>query len=326
VTPTPTPVSPLDSCFAGVDVAKDKLDLATTDSDVVLTFDNNPAGHQRIIDLLTQHPPSCLVIESTGGLEQPLANALLDASINVALVNPGNVRQFANGLGILAKTDAIDARVLAKFAQLASPRLLEKRSHNQIELDALVSCRRQLKSTLTQQTNRRATTRSKPALKALDHVIKTLETEIAKLDAAIRKIIDTDDDFKDLDRIIRSVPGLGPVASATLIGQVPELGKTDRRTAPALLGVVPYNHDSGKHRGQRSISGGRTEPRCVLYMATITAIRCNPVIKAFADRLRENGKKPKVIITACMRKLVTILNAMLRERLEWNQLKLVKNP
>ncbi|MFT3789296.1 MAG: transposase [Tepidisphaeraceae bacterium] len=156
-------------------------------------------------------------------------------------------------------------------------------------------------------------------------MIHTLEKEIDSLDAQIRKLIDSDDQFKDLDRLLRTVPGVGPVASATTIAHVPELGRADRRTAPALVGVVPCNHDSGRLAGRRSIAGGRAEPRCVLYMATISAMRCNPVIKAFADRLRAKGKRAKVVIVACIRKLVTILNAMLRDRLEWSQLDLVKS-
>lgn len=311
--------------FVGIDVAKDKLDLATSDSDRVVTFDNDPAGHRRIVDLLLAQKPACIVIESTGGYEWPLIQALLEADLPVAHVNPTYVRHLAIGLKILAKTDPIDARVLVRYAQLAQPVLLEKTTKNQAELAALVTCRRQLSQSLVQQSNRREMTRSTTALKAIDKVVKTIEHQIAGLDAAIRKLIDSDDHFKDLDRLLRTVPGIGPVASATLVSQMPELGKTDRRQAPALLGVVPYNHDSGKLKGQRSIFGGRAEPRCVTYMATLAAIRCNPIIKAFAERLRGKGKKPKVVIVACMRKLIILINAMIRDGLEWNQLQLVKN-
>jgi transposase len=310
--------------FVGIDVAKDKLDLATGDDDRVTTFSNDPDGHRQIVALLIGRMPQSVVVESTGGYERPLLDALLDAGVNVALVNPGRVRSFAKGLGVLAKTDRIDARVLARFASLAAPRLLEQRSKHQAELSELVTCRRQLNQTLTQQTNRRGMTRTAPAIKAIQRVIQTLEAQIALLDTQIRKLIESDDSFNDLDKRLRSVPGIGPVASATLVAQVPELGKTDRRSAPALIGVVPYNHDSGKKAGQRCISGGRTEPRNVLYMATLTAMRCNPLIKTFADRLRAKGKKAKVVIVACMRKLMTLLNAMIRDGLDWNQLERVK--
>ena len=311
--------------FVGIDVAKAKLDLATSrDGHRVRTFDNDPAGHRRIVELLASPKPACIVVESTGGYEWPLIQALLEADLPVAHVNPTYVRHLAIGLKILAKTDPIDARVLVRYAELAEPLLLERCTKNQAELAALVTCRRQFQQTLTQQTNRRAMTRSKAALRAIDQVIKTLEHQVAELDAAIGKLIDSDDHFKDLDRILRSVPGIGPVASATLVAQMPELGKTDRRQAPALLGVVPYNHDSGKLKGQRSIFGGRVEPRCVTYMATLAAMRCNPIIKTFAQRLRAKGKKAKVVIVACMRKLITLINAMLRDRLEWSQLNVVK--
>jgi transposase len=313
--------------FVGIDVAKGKLDLATSDGQRVQTFDNDLAGHRRIVERLLggTRKPARIVVESTGGYEWPLIAALLDADLPVAHVNPTYVRHLAIGLKILAKTDPIDARVLVRYAELAEPVLLERCTKNQAELAALVTCRRQLGQTLTQQSNRRAMTRSAAALRAIGKVIKTLEHQIAELDAAIRKLIDSDDHFKDLDRILRTVPGIGPVASATLVAQMPELGKTDRRQAPALLGVVPYNHDSGKLKGQRSIYGGRATPRCVTYMATLAAIRCNPIIKDFAQRLRAKGKRAKVVIVACMRKLITLINAMLRDGLEWHQLNLVKN-
>ena len=313
------------SLFVGIDVAKDKLDLATSDTQHVRTLDNDPAGHRRIVELLVAREPACIVIESTGGYEWPLIQALLEADLPVAHVNPTYVRHLAIGLKILAKTDPIDARVLVRYAELAEPVLLEKCTKNQAELAALVTCRRQLGQTLTQQGNRRAMTRSAAALRAIDKVIKTLEHQIAGLDGAIRKLIDSDDHFNDLDRLLRTVPGIGPVASATLVAQMPELGKTDRREAPALLGVVPYNHDSGKLKGQRSIYGGRAEPRCVMYMATLAAIRCNPIIRAFAQRLRAKGKKAKVVIVACMRKLMTLINAMIRDGLPWSELTVVKN-
>jgi len=311
--------------FVGIDVAKDKLDLATSHAQRVLSFDNDPAGHRRIVELLAAQKPARIVIESTGGYEWLLIQALLEADLPVAHVNPTYVRHLAIGLKILAKTDPIDARVLVRYAELAEPVLLERCTKNQAELAALVTCRRQLQQTLTQQTNRRGMTRSKSALKAIDKVIGVVERQIAGLDAAIRKLIDADDHFNDLDRLLRTVPGIGPVTSATLVAQMPELGKTDRRQAPALLGVVPYNHDSGKLKGQRSIFGGRVEPRCVTYMATLAAIRCNPVIRAFAQRLRTKGKKAKVVIVACMRKLITLINAMLRDRLPWSELTVVKN-
>jgi transposase len=314
------------ACFVGIDVAKDKLDLARSDRPgKTETFVNSPAGIRTLVDSLRPTPPACIVVEATGGLEQSLLDALLDAALPVALVNPGRVRQFARGLGKLAKTDAIDAFVLAEFARLAEPRLSVKRSANQIELDALITCRRQLTLVRTEQTNRRLATTSKPAINAIDAVLKTLARQIADLEQQIRKLIDSDDDFNSIDKLLQSVPGVGAVLSATLLAELAELGTVGRGTVAALVGVAPFNCDSGKMKGRRCISGGRSSVRGVLYMATVAAIRFNPVIKIFAERLKKLGKPSKVVIVACMRKLLAILNAMIREKLSWSELQLVKN-
>lgn len=323
---TQLPSQPVSSLlFVGIDVAKDKLDLARSDTGELATFSNDDRGIRQIVQQLASITPRCIVVESTGGLERPLTEALLDAALPVALVNPSRVRYFAIGCGFLAKTDPIDARVLMKFAQLAEPRLSQKRSQNQAELDQLITCRRQLCATRAQQSNCKLSIRSKNAVKSIDAVIQTLDKQIEKLDTNIRQLIDSDDDFKHLDQQLRSVPGVGPVLSSTLIAELPELGKTDRQQIGALVGVAPFNHDSGKFKGQRSISGGRVQVRCVLYMATVAAIRCNPVLKKFAQRLASAGKKNKVIIVACMRKLLALLNVMLRENLMWSELQVVKN-
>lgn len=315
-----------DPVYVGIDVAKDKLDLARSDTDVVTTFDNDAAGIASLVQLLRELNPTLIVLEATGGLEQPAVDAMLDAGLPVARVNPAQVRHFAKALGLHAKTDALDTGVLAAFARHAAPRLAVKREKNRSELDALVTCRRQLLKVRTEQTNRRTTTRSAAACRSIDQVLKTLNAEITSLDEQIRQIIDSDDDLRGLDQIIRSVPGVGPILSATLLSEMTELGSVDRRRIGALVGVAPFNRDSGRFTGQRSIHGGRTDVRCTLYMATIAAIRCNPVIKRFAQRLKATGKKPKVIITACMRKLIILINAMVRERLMWSQLKLVNIP
>ena len=312
------------SLFAGIDVSGQKLDLARSDTGELLSLANNDRDIARIVQLLKAAAPCCIVIESTGGLERPLLEALLDAGLPVALVNPGRVRYFAIGCGILAKTDPIDARVLVKFAQLAEPRLTQKRSQNQSELDALITCRRQLTAIRVQQHNARAATTSKKALHSIDAVVTALDQQIDSLDQQIRKLIDSDDDFKHLDRQLRSVPGVGPVLSSTLIAELAELGDADRRTISALVGVAPFNRDSGKFKGKRSIRGGRPQVRGVLYMATLAAMRFNPLIRRFADRLKQAGKANKVVIVACMRKLLTLLNAMIRDDLTWDQLNLVK--
>jgi transposase len=316
---------PVASLFAGIDVAKNKLDLARSDSGQILTVANDPGGIRQVVDLLRSTPPAVIVVEATGGLERPLLDALLDAHLPVAVVNPGHVRHFAKGIGVLAKTDAIDARVLVEFAKLASPRLLEKRSKNQVELDALVTCRRQLIHVRTEQTNRRQATSSKSAKNAIDAVLKTVNEQIKDLNEKIQKLIESDNDFNSIDKLLRSVPGVGAVVSSTLLAELNELGSTDRQQISALVGVAPFNHDSGRMKGQRCIRGGRTTVRSVLYMATIAAIRFNPVIRRFAARLQKAGKLSKVTITACMRKLLTLLNAMIRDHLTWEQLDVVKN-
>jgi transposase len=317
--------SPESSYFVGIDVAKAKLDLARSDTGQILTVNNDPDGIRRIVDSLRSPPPTRIVIESTGGLEQSLLQSLLDADLPVALVNPRNVRHFAIGMQVLAKTDAIDARVLMEFAKRANLRLAEKRSANQVELDALVTCRRQLTQLRATQLNRRGSTTSKAAIKTVDAVLKTLNREIQKLDKKIRALIESDDDFNSTDKLLRSVPGVGAVVSATLLGELKELGSTDRRRVSALVGVAPYNRDSGTTKGQRSIHGGRPSIRAALYMAAVTAMRCNPVIQAFAQRLDKLGKPKKVQIVACMRKLLGFLNAMIRDKLQWTELVAVRN-
>jgi transposase len=310
--------------YVGIDVAKDKLDLDRSGSGAVETFTNDAAGVARVVRLLAPLRPAAVVVESTGGLGRPLVEALLEAELPVALVHPGRVRYFAKGLGILAKTDRIDARVLRRFGELAAPRLLERRSKSQADLRDLVACRRQLCQTRTQQHNRRCATASKAALRSIGAVVKALDEQIDSLDRQIRDLLDADDDFRHLDGLLRSVPGVGPALSATIAADLRELGQADRRQVCGLVGVAPFADDSGTVKGKRSIRGGRTALRCVLYMATLAAMRFNPVIKAFAQRLRAAGKVPKVVVVACMRKLLSLINAMIRDGLRWDQLDVVK--
>lgn len=316
---------PVSLVFVGIDVALDKLDLARTGSDKLFSVANDAKGFQQIVQALRPLTPAVIVVEATGGLERLLVDTLIDAGLPVAIVNPGHVRHFAKGLGILAKTDAIDAFVLCEFARLASPRLTQKRTKNQAELDALVTCRRQFTHVRVEQTNRRFSTTSKPALRAVNAVIKFLDKQIDGLDRQIRKLIESDDDFNSIDRLLQSVPGVGSVLSSTLLAELRELGSTDRRQISSLVGVAPFNHDSGRMKGKRAIRGGRAAVRSVLYMATIAAMRFNPVIRAFSIRLKKTGKSSKTVIVACMRKMITLLNAMIRDNLDWSQLNVVKS-
>lgn len=311
--------------FVGIDVAKHKLDLARSDADGAVTFSNDAPGIERLLATLRSSNVALIVVEATGGLEHALIGALLEAALAVALVNPGRVRQFARGIGILAKTDAIDARVLMEFARRGEPRLLQKRSQIRVELEALVTCRRQLVHVRTEQSNRRGVTSNTIALRSIDAVLKTVNRQILKLDRQIARLIESDDDLDRDGKLLASVPGVGVVLASTLLAELSELGAVGRRTVCALVGVAPLNDDSGKIRGKRFIRGGRASVRSVLYMATIAAIRFNPVIRKFAQRLKQAGKLNKVIIVACMRKLLSILNVMIRDGLRWEQLNLVKN-
>lgn len=315
---------PSSALVVGVDAAKDKLDVARSDSPAVRVIANDHDGITPFVDQMRRDKPAVVVIEATGGLERPLLNALLDAGVPVAVVNPGRVRHMAKGLGILSKTDRIDAAMLVRFGQVGNPRLAQKRSENHVELEALVTCRRQLIVTRTQQSNRLCATASPSARRSIQAVLKTLDQQVDKLEKRIRELVDADDEFKGLDKLLRSVPGIGPAVAASLVAELGELGQADRRSLGALVGVVPFNHDSGRRTGRRSIRGGRTSVRCMLYMAAITAARRNPVIKAFSDRLKAAGKINKVRIVACMRKLLTLINAMVRDRITWQELDVVK--
>jgi transposase len=319
-------VPPPGPLYVGIDVAKDKLDVAFSEDPAapVDCIANDATAIAALVQRLLALKPAVIVVESTGGLERPLLEALLEAQLPVALVHPGRVRHFAKGVGVLAKTDRIDARVLVRFARQAEPRLAEKRRKSHDELRDLVACRRQLTATKTQQTNRRGATFAKSALKSIDAVVKALDKQIASLDKQIRDIIDADDDFKYLDGLLQSVPGVGPAVSATLAADLSELGDTDRQSVAALVGVAPFPDDSGTTKGKRSIRGGRADVRCALYMATLSAVRFNPVIKLFAQRLKSAGKVNKVMITACMRKLLALINAMVRDGLTRDQLDVVK--
>lgn len=313
-----------DELFIGIDVAKDTLDLARSNADDTTTFSNNVRGIKELLVLLRRVKPALIVIEATGGYEQPALEAMLDADLPVALAQPAHVRHMAKGLGVLAKTDSIDAHILVKFGRHAAPRLAEKRSKHRVELEALITCRRQLIKVRIEQRNRLDVTRFKSASRAIEKVLKTVQDQIDSLDAQIRKIIESDDDLNRWDRLLRTVPGVGAVLSTTLLAELIELGAVGRTQISALVGVAPFNRDSGRFRGKRKIQGGRPAVRSALYMATITAIRCNPVIRAFAQRLKAAGKPPKVAIVAAMRKLITLLNAMMRDQLEWQQLKVVQ--
>jgi transposase len=302
----------------GIDVSKAHLDLARSDGDDVTRLDNDARGIEAVVRLLRSLNPRHVVVESTGKLENPLVSALLDAAIPVARVNPKRVRQFAYGVGKLAKTDPIDARMLARYALVAQPHLTEKREANRTELTELLTCRRQLVDARTAHSNQLGTTESAFAKKRLRSVLDGLQTQVDKLDKRIAELIDDDDDLNRLNELLRSFKGVGAVLSATLISQLPELGKLGHNQISALVGLAPFNRDSGTFSGKRSIGGGRTEVRNVLYVCTVAAIARHPVLKPFYTRLRDAGKVPKVALVATAHKFLRILNAMVRDNKHWS--------
>ena len=306
--------------WVAMDVAKETLEIgcSTPDAVHVRSVANAPAGFRELWKALPPREHTAIVLEATGGYERNVIAELLEAGYRVAVVNPRQVRDFAKGLGILAKTDRIDARVIALFAQHVQPRMLREMPEQQRELADLVTRRRQLLDLRTMESNRWEQTSTKAARKSIQQVLNLLDGQIKKLDKAIAQLIDSDDDWKAKSELLQSTPGLGRVTAATLLAELPELGELNRQQIAALVGVAPFNDDSGQHQGQRQISGGRASVRCVLYMATLVATKHNPTLKAFAQRLQKSGKKFKVVQTACMRKLLVILNTMLKNKTSWN--------
>jgi len=302
----------------GIDVSKDKLHLAVDGQADLFTLANDAAGITQLIERMRQLHPKLIVVEATGGYERALLNAALEAALPIARVQPGRVRHFAKALGLLAKTDEIDAPLLALYARCLQPAVSEKRSKNQVELDALLVLRRQLIDTRTAHGNQLQMADSPFVRATLAKLLRQIQDRIKQVEKRIARLIDSDEDLAGRRDLLLSVPGVGKTTAATLAAQLPELGKIDRCQISALVGVAPYNRDSGKWAGKRAIFAGRAAVRSVLYMATLTAIRCNPVIRAFAQRLQKAGKLPKVVITACMRKLLTMLNAMARDGLTWS--------
>lgn len=304
--------------YVGIDVSKAKLDACLLPLGQTFVFDNDDEGIRQLIALLKQQPPivRCL-LEATGRYQRRCAADLMQAGFNVVVVNPRQARDFARSLGCLAKTDTIDARMLAEFAKLGHLRLSEKVPENRAVLDDLATRRRQLTQMLAAEKTRREGLSHKLARQSVEKVIHLLEQQREELDRAIAKLIESDDDWKNRRDLLASVPGIGNTTASQLIGNLPELGKLNRQQIAALVGVAPVNRDSGTLRGRRSIFGGRADVRTGLYMATVSAMRCNPIIQPFAQRLLAAGKAFKVAMVACMRKLVTILNVMVKNNEHW---------
>ena len=303
--------------FVGIDVAKDTFHVASCPASINISLPNNSTGTKQLIKILQPHTVALVVLEATGGYERPIVAELLEENFKVVVASPRQVRDFARGLGQWAKTDPIDAAVLARFAQIVQPKPKPPADPQIGELADLVRRRRQLTDLRTQESNRSQLALHPKVRKSVRKMIKTLSYQIAELDELIEQHIKSDDGFRRKDEIIRSAPGVGPGTSAMLLSQLPELGLLNRQEIAALVGVAPYDFNSGKFAGKSRIFGGRKDIRSVLYMAALTAIRFNPVIHRFANRLFKKGKAFKVVITACMRKLLTILNTMIRNQTLW---------
>ncbi len=304
--------------YVGIDICKSRLDLGTSLAEKVLTYPNDADGLNELVAHLVTVGPALVVLEATGGLETPVAGAIWEAKLPVVVVNPRQVRDFARAKGTLAKTDRIDAQILALFAAAIQPRPTAMPSEKAQELQALIGRRRQLITMLVAERNRltQAPYRLHKDIKA--H-IKYLEKRLDRLDSDLQKLIQSSPVWQEKNDLLQSVPGVGQNTACSLLAGLPELGRLDHKKIAALVGVAPYNCDSGAWRGKRRIWGGRKEVRCALYMATLVATRYNPVIRDFYQRLCHAGKPKKVALTACMRKLLTILNAMLKNRTPWQQ-------
>ena len=301
------------SKYVGIDVSKDILDVAHGQDGEYWQASNTGTGIQATVERLKAMQPAMVVVESTGGLETALIGELSAAGVPFALVQPKRVRDFAKSIGLLAKTDKLDARLLARFGEAVQPLLSQLPGEDEQELNALMLRRRQILDILVDEKNHLLSTRLSMRSKVEEH-LTWLETELAELNQEIEEHIQNTPHFQEKSKILRTAKGVGPVLCAKLLSGLPELGQMDRKKIAALVGVAPFNNDSGHHRGKRRFKGGRADVREVLYMATVAAVRSNPVIRPFYKHLLQQGKLKKVALGACMRKFLTILNAMSRDR------------
>jgi transposase len=300
----------------GIDVSKDRLDAAIEPGGEAWHTANAEAGIASLVERLRALQPATVILEATGGFELPLTGALLAAGLPVSVVNPRQVRDFARATGQLAKTDAIDARVLARFGEAVRPELRVLPDTATQELAALVARRRQLIEMLTAEKNRLRLA-GRAVRRDIQQHIRWLQRRLTDLDGDLAEQVRSSPRWREQDDLLQSAPGIGPVSSVTLLAQLPELGRLNRKEIAALVGVAPLNRDSGTLRGRRKVWGGRAHVRAALYMATLTATRYNPVIRSFYSRLLAAGKPKKVALTACMRKLLITLNAMMQTNAPW---------
>lgn len=304
------------SDFIGIDVSKRQLDTAVGQEGNEWSANNDQAGIASLVVTLQELNPKLIVVEATGGFEVALITALYEAKLPFARVHPGRVREFARSIGLLAKTDRLDARLLARFGEAVKPPATTLPGPEEQQLSALMTRRHQVIEMLTAEKNRLGTAPSTTQERIRNH-IQWLTEELDALNQDISDFISRLPTFNHKQEILISTPGIGPVSSAILLADLPELGLYNRQKIAALVGVAPFNKDSGPRKGKRRIRGGRDSIRSILYMATLSAIQHNPVIRSFYQQLCHRGKESKVAIVACMRKLLTILNAMIRDDKPW---------
>lgn len=302
----------------GIDVSKRQLDVAVWENGETWRCVNAPADVPALVARLRSLAPRLIVLEASGGYEQDVLFALIAAKLPAALVNPRQTHHFAKAAGYLAKTDVIDAKVLAHFAAAVSPKVTSTPTNAELALEELVSRRAALIEMLTAERNRLGVTRTAPARSRISEHITWLKRQLEDIDRELRELIGREATWTELERLLASVPGVGRVAIAALLAWLPELGRLSRREIAALVGVAPLNHDSGTLRGSRHIGGGRSQVRTALYMCAVAGLRCNPMLKTTYAHLKAQGKPSKVALIACERKLLIVLNAMVRDHRPWD--------
>jgi transposase len=305
------------SCFVGIDVSKDQLDVHVRGSGDTFVVARTGPGLDQLVERLEALAPNLVVLEATGGFEITVAATLAAAHLPLAVVNPRQIRDFARSMGRLAKTDRLDAEVIALFAERVRPEPRPVADEEALALGELVARRRQLVEMIVMETNRRRQVRDRGLKDRIREHLAWLQQSLNDLDGEIEAMVRRSPAWRETEELLTSVPGIGPVTARTLLAELPELGRIGRRQVASLVGVAPFNRDSGQWRGRRTIAGGRPTVRTAMYMATLAAVRCNPPIRAHYRRLRDLGRPAKLALIACLRRLLTILNAIVRDRTPW---------
>jgi len=301
----------------GIDISKKKLDISFSDNKTT-SYDNDLNGFKQLLKQIQDKGRTRIAMEATGGYERPLVRFLQEKCIAVSVVNAKRVRDYAKALGKLAKTDKIDSHVIRLFAEAINPNVTEQLSESQQSLDSLTLRRNQLVKQRAIEKQHLETVTNKETKRSINRTIKFLDKEIGVIEEKINKLIDLDDDLKEKVNRLTTIKGIGPVVAVTIVSDIPELGALSNKEISALVGVAPFCRDSGGMRGKRTIWGGRSQVRSVLYMATLSAVKHNPAIKVFYERLVNKGKPKKTALVACMRKLIIVANSMIRNNMEWN--------